>query len=80
MVITLQHAQYLDGYRLAFTFDDGTHRVVDFGPFLKKARNPMTSQFLDENKFRQFILEDGDIRWGDYEMIFPIWDLYEGRI
>lgn len=80
MVIALQNAEYLDSYRLALVFDDGTRRIVDFGPFLKKSQNPMTTQFLDESKFCQFILEDGDIRWGDYEMVFPLWDLYEGRI
>lgn len=80
MVIALEKAEYLGKHRLALTFDDGTQRTVDFGPFLKNAQNPMTTQFLDQAKFSQFILEDGDIRWGDYEMVFPIWDLYEGQL
>ncbi len=80
MVIALEKADYLGAYQLALMFDDGTQRTVDFGPFLKKARNPMTTQFLDQEKFRQFTVEDGDIRWGDYEMVFPLWDLYEGQL
>lgn len=80
MVIEIHEAKYLGEYKIQLTFSDGKVQEIDFGPFLKKARNPMTNKFLDKNLFKQFHLDHGDLVWGDFEMCFPIWDLYEGRI
>ena len=30
--------------------------------------------------FYQFIVADGDLLWHDYDLCFPIIDLYEGRL
>lgn len=80
MVIEITRAEWIGDYKICFCFQDGKEQVVDFEQFLRNARNPMTRQFLDPAKFRAFALEDGDIRWGDYEMCFPVWDLYEGSL
>jgi len=82
---TTQHlevieAKYVSGYKLRLTFNDSVVRVVDFGPFLAKARNPDTTDFRDLKKFKSFHIQDGDLMWGDYQMIFPIMDLYRGSI
>ena len=37
-------------------------------------------KYLDENKFSNFSLTDGNLNWNDYDLIFPISDLYNGRI
>lgn len=73
-------AKYVSGYKLLLTFNDGAVRVVDFGPFLAKARNPDTTDYRDLKKFKRFHIHDGDLMWGDYQMIFPIMDLYHGTI
>jgi hypothetical protein len=73
-------AKYVSGYNLLLTFNDGAVRVVDFGPFLAKARNPDTTDYRDLKKFKSFRIKDGDLVWGDYQMIFPIMDLYQGTI
>ena len=80
MVISIQKANYLGEYKIKFQFSDGTEKVVDFEAFLKKAKNPMTKKYLDKKLFQSFSIEYGDIIWNDYEMCFPIWDLYEGKI
>ncbi len=80
MVISIQKANYLGKYKIKFQFSDGTEKVVDFEAFLKKAKNPMTRKYLDKKLFQSFSIEYGDIIWNDYEMCFPIWDLYEGKI
>ncbi len=80
LVISITEALYLDGYKIKFEFSDQTSKIVDFEPFLQKARNPMTRKFLDLPKFRSFTLENGEVNWNDYELCFPIWDLHEGRI
>jgi len=78
--IAVKQAAYVSGYKLRLRFDNGFERVVDFGPFLKNATNPMLSQYRRPAKFKQFHLDHGDLMWGDYEMIFPVVDLYRGEI
>jgi|SRR5208283_4173153 len=78
--LEVTEAKYVSGYRLLLTFNDGEVRVVDFGPFLEKARNPDTTDYRDLKKFKSFRIEYGDLIWGDHQMIFPIMDLYRGSI
>lgn len=80
MVISIQKAFYTGDYKIRFLFSDGIEREIDFYRFLKNARNPMTKKYLDIQLFKSFSIEYGDIVWNDYELCFPIWDLYEGRI
>jgi hypothetical protein len=40
----------------------------------------MARKYLDKKLFRDFKIEYGDIIWNDYEMCFPIGDLYEGKV
>ena len=79
-VIAITQADYVNQYNIKLSFSDGLERVINFEPFLNKAMNPMTTQFKDLKKFKQFHLDNGDLLWGDYEMCFPIWDLYIGEI
>jgi len=72
--------KYVSGYKLRLTFNDDAIRIVDFGPFLKKAQNPDTTDYRDLKKFKSFRIEYGDLIWGDHQMIFPIMDLYCGTI
>lgn len=78
--LEVTEAKYVSGYKLLLTFNDGAARVVDFGPFLEKARNPDTTDYRDLKKFKSFRIEYGDLIWGDHQMIFPIMDLYRGTI
>lgn len=78
--LEVTEAKYVSGYKLLLTFNDGAVRVVDFGPFLAKARNPDTTDYRDLKKFKGFHIQNGDLMWGDYQMIFPIMDLYHGTI
>ncbi len=43
-----------------------------------KAGRP--AHFLDRARFAEFAVRDGDLIWGDYDLCFPIADLYENRI
>jgi hypothetical protein len=80
MVISINKAEYIGDYRIKFLFSDGNEKIVDFSPFLKSARNPMTKKYLDKQLFANFTVEYGDIIWNNYDMCFPIWDLYEGNL
>ena len=80
MVISINKADYLADYKIAFLFSDGSKRLIDFSDFLHGAKNPMTRKYLNKQLFKDFTLHYGDIVWNDYELSFPIWDLHEGKI
>ena len=78
--LEITQARYLQDYKIEFEFNDETQTMIDFEPFLKKAKNPMLKKYLDLNQFKNFTLRDGDIDWNDYELCFPIADIYEGQL
>lgn len=78
--LTIDSAKYLSDYVIRIKFSDGNERLVDFKPFLSKSLHPSIKKYLDENLFSNFSLTDGNLNWNDYDLIFPISDLYEGKI
>lgn len=80
MVISIDKAVYKSDYIINIKFSDGVERNIDFGDFLKNAKNPMTKKYLDKELFKTFSVDYGDLNWNDFEMCFPLWDLYEGKI
>jgi hypothetical protein len=78
--VEILRADYVSDYKIRLRFNDGKTQVVDFGPFLAKARNPDTTDYRDLERFRSFRIDHGDLVWGDLQMIFPIMDLYRGEI
>ena len=79
-VIFVERAEHTGEYQLRLSFSDGTSRTVDFGPFLRQSRNPLVQAYLDPTVFAGFSVKDGDLMWGDYDLCFPIADLYEGTV
>lgn len=78
--LKIDSAKYLSDYAIRIKFNDGKEKLVDFKQFLSKSIHPSIKKFLDEKKFSNFSLTDGNLYWGDYELIFPISDLYNGKI
>lgn len=78
--VDIVRAETAGGYQLRLFFCDGHVQLVDFGPFLAHSLNLETRQFLDAERFRTYRLDHGNLVWGDYEMCFPLEDLYEGRL
>ena len=79
-MVDVESAEYIAAYQLSIRFSDGAERRVDFEPFLHNSLNPMIRKYLDIGNFKQFTVRQGDLVWNDYELCFPIADLYEGRI
>lgn len=78
--LKIDSAKYLSDYAIRIKFNDGNERLVDFKQFLSKSLHPSIKKYLDENKFSNFSLTDGNLNWNDYDLIFPISDLYKGQI
>lgn len=78
--LKIDSAIYLSDYAIRLKFNDGNERIVDFKPFLLKSLHPSIKKYLDEKKFSKFELRDGNLNWNDYDLIFPISDLYKGNV
>lgn len=78
--LKIDSAKYLKDYKIWIKFSDGVEKLVDFKPFLSKSLHPSINKYLDEKIFSNFSLIDGNLNWNDYDMIFPISDLYDGKI
>lgn len=79
-VVDIEDAQYLERYKLMLCFSNGMKRVVDFEPFLTTSTNPLIRQYLDLSNFKNFVLEYGNLHWNNYDLCFPVADLYEGQL
>lgn len=79
-ILAITEAKYQDGYRIRLQFNDGKEQVVDFYPFLGRSAHPAIRAYLDPKQFAGFRIEYGDLVWGDYELCFPIIDLYRNAI
>ena len=54
--------------------------IVDFRSFLTQSNNPDIRAWLAPEKFATFRIDYGELIWGDYELCFPVMDLYCNRI
>ncbi len=79
-IIEIRSVEYLSDYQIKLLFNDGKRKVINFENFLKTSHNPMNRKYLKKSNFQNYSIKYGDLVWGDYEMCFPIWDLYEGKI
>ena len=79
-VVQVEAVRHVSGYKLALRFSDGHTSTVDFGPFLKASAHPSIRAYLDLKRFKNFTLEDGMLHWDDFDLVFPMVELYEGQI
>jgi len=78
-VIMVTKAEYLKEYQIRLEFNDGRIQIIDFHNFIVSSYNPNILKYKDFELFKQFMLTDGDLEWNDYDLCFPIADLYENK-
>ncbi|HEY5124339.1 MAG TPA: DUF2442 domain-containing protein [Ignavibacteria bacterium] len=78
--IEIKSARYLGDYAIRIFFNDGSNKLVDFKQFLEAALHPSIRKYLNETMFKNFQIVDGNLNWNDYDLIFPIEDLYTGKL
>ena len=77
--ISIKEINYIDNFLLEITFNDNKKNVIDFGAFLETHSHPQFNKYKKINNFKKFKIENGNVVWGkDWDMIFPISDLYNG--
>ena len=79
-ILKIKSATYIKNYELLITFYDGKEVNVDFYDFLISSTNPQIRDYLNLEKFKSFKVKDNDLLWGDFDFLFPIEDLYSGKI
>ena len=79
-VLNIVRAESTGGCRLSLVFDDGATQTIDFEPFLLAASHPAIRAYLDPKHFASYRIEHGDLVWGDYDLCFPVGDLYLNQI
>jgi len=79
-VISVEKVNQLSDFKLELEFNDKTQQVIDFYPFLSRSLNPLIRKYLSPEEFSKFEIDEGDLEWNDYDLCFPIADLYENKI
>ncbi|MDQ1298168.1 MAG: hypothetical protein QG558_707 [Campylobacterota bacterium] len=78
-IILIENADYLNGYKIRLQFNDQTTQTIDFENFILSSTNPHIAKYADLEIFKNFSITDGDLEWNDYDLCFPIADLYENQ-
>ncbi len=78
-IITIEKADYIDTYRIRLHFNDQSTQMIDFENFILSSNNPHIAKYSDLAIFKNFSITDGDLEWNDYDLCFPIADLYENK-
>jgi len=79
-VLEILNADYIEGHQIRISFSDGKKVIVDFYPFLSASKHPEMRKYLDIDKFRKFKIQDGNLNWNEYDLIFPLEDLYKNNL
>ncbi len=79
-VIDITEAKYVPRYRIHLWFSDGAEQLIDFEQFLRKSDHPEIKKYLNTDMFIDFSIAHGRLDWNDYDLCFPVQDLYEGTI
>jgi hypothetical protein len=78
--INIESATQTGSYRLRIIFDDKTVQDLDFQPFLTHSLHPDILAYLEQERFSSFKVQYGELVWGDYDLCFPVIDLYKNTI
>ena len=79
-IVRIEKAKHLGDHKLKLSFNDGTEQTIDFGHFLSNSLNPLIRKYLNRNEFMKYKIDEGDLEWNDYDLCFPVADLYENNI
>ena len=71
--ITVVAARYLNDFSIAVTFSCGSTQLINFLPLFEKYVQGDNLKYFSPERFKKFIVKDGNISWGKNEdIIFPV--------
>ena len=74
-LIWVTAAEYLGGHKLRLSFNDGSRKVFDFSPLIKKF--PLYRGLEPTEKFKDFTVTDWTVSWENGEIDIAPEYLYE---
>ena len=78
--ISIKEAKYITDYKILFKFNDDNETLIDFNDFISNSSHPDIKKYKNKKLFKHFNIDNGDVEWNDYELAFPIYDIYKGSI
>jgi len=73
--------EHIEEFKIKILFDDNTCQIIDIKPFLEKNPHPQWNKYNKIDNFKRFKVENGNVVWGkDWDLIFPVHQLYNGKI
>lgn len=73
MNLSILSARYVAPLKVELHFNDDTVKTIDVGAFIRNHPHPQYNSYLNENKFKKFKIEFGNIVLGKkWDLIFPI--------
>jgi hypothetical protein len=79
--ISILSAKYAEHFAIDITFSDGKTKRVDFENFLSNNSHPQYDKYKKTDNFKKFYIDRGNLVWGkNWDLIFPIEQLYKGKI
>jgi hypothetical protein len=78
--VSIQDANYIGDFAIRLEFSDGHKPLVDFKRFLEESTHPSIKKYLNEELFKNFQITNGNLDWNDFDLCFPIDDLYKNRL
>ncbi len=79
--ISVKEAKYITDFKVEIIFNDNKKNIVDFEIFLRNHKHPQYNKYKKKIWFKKFQIENGNLVWGkDWDMIFPVYDLYKGKV
>lgn len=79
-IITIESAKDLSGFTIAISFSNGKTKLIDFLPIFHKYVKGENLNYFAPQKFKKFIVKNGNIYWGKNEdIIFPVDFLLEDK-
>ncbi len=70
--ITINSARYVSGFSVAITFSSGRTVLVNFLPLFEKYVKGENLKYFSPERFKKFIIKNGNIYWGRNEdIVFP---------
>ncbi len=79
-IVSIISAKLVAPFQIELIFDDKHRQVVDFQPFLAHSQHPAIRAYLQPERFAGFDVSHGELKWGDFDLCFPMADLYENNI
>lgn len=75
---SISKADYLHDYKIKVVFDNGIVKVCDLSKWNKF--KGVFEDLKDKEKFQQFYIEDGVLKWSDWQDVCPDKLYQEGEL